>query len=71
MGVGSEFSFSIPVTIGHEQEVSPVTPDTLKKLPVLVVDDNSTNRRLMYDMLHNFGMDPFVVVLQKYYLKMV
>ena len=61
MGVGSEFSFSIPVTIGHEQEVSPVTPDTLKKLPVLVVDDNSTNRRLMYDMLHNFGMDPFVV----------
>lgn len=58
---GSRFFFDLPMSLGHEQETSPVTPEFLQGLPVLVVDDNPTNRRLMHDMLHIFGMEPMVV----------
>ncbi len=33
----------------------------LRALPVLVVDDNATNRRILQDMLRNWGMSPTVV----------
>jgi CheY-like chemotaxis protein len=39
----------------------PATPKALLHLPVLVVDDNAANRRLMHEILHGFGMEPFVV----------
>jgi PAS domain S-box-containing protein len=58
---GSRFFFNLPMALGHEQETSPVTPEFLQGLAVLVVDDNPTNRRLMHDMLHIFGMEPVVV----------
>ena len=58
---GSRFFFKLPMALGCERETSPVTPDFLQGLPVLVVDDNPTNRRLMHDMLHIFGMEPMVV----------
>ncbi|MDO9180036.1 MAG: response regulator [Agitococcus sp.] len=59
---GSLFFFTVPMRLGQEQhEIAPVTPEALQGLPVLVVDDDATNRRLMHDMLHIFGMAPFVV----------
>ena len=58
---GSTFSFSIPLALGHEQQITLAAPETIHHLPVLVVDDNATNRRLMHDMLYNFGMEPVVV----------
>jgi signal transduction histidine kinase/DNA-binding response OmpR family regulator len=58
---GSCFSFSIPMELGKEQELTPATPDAISQLAVLVVDDHPTNRRLMHDMLYGFGMKPFVV----------
>ncbi|WP_313382868.1 response regulator [Pantoea sp.] len=56
-GSGSVFSFTLPAP---HQPVS----DTLKtsprfaSVPVLVVDDNATNRHIMSDMLRNMGLLP-------------
>jgi PAS domain S-box-containing protein len=60
-GHGSRFYFSIPLPLGEVSTVVPAAISALEKMPVLVVDDNPTNRRLMYDMLHAFGMHPIVV----------
>lgn len=60
-GAGSRFYFSIPVLPGRQTENVQAAPDALLHMPVLVVDDNPTNRRLMHDMLHGFGMEPIVV----------
>jgi PAS domain S-box-containing protein len=60
-GHGSRFFFTVPMPLGRVQAVIPAAVGTLHKMTVLVVDDNPTNRRLMYDMLHAFGMNPVVV----------
>ncbi|HEU5116880.1 MAG TPA: response regulator, partial [Isosphaeraceae bacterium] len=39
----------------------PVEPAFVHGLPVLVVDDNATNRRILQDMLRSWGMKPSVV----------
>lgn len=61
VGVGSIFSFSLPMPRGKKIEATPATPDCLRDMPVLAVDDNVTNRRLLHEMLHGFGMKPLVV----------
>src|SRR5262249_23819604 len=38
-----------------------VEPDVLQDLPVLVVDDNATNRRILYEVLTNWQMTPTLV----------
>ncbi len=35
--------------------------DSLRKLKVLVVDDNATNRRILGELLHKWGMEPTAV----------
>ncbi|MCO6043702.1 response regulator [Aeoliella sp. ICT_H6.2] len=61
-GQGSEFHFTV------EFERAQLTPEvpashlaTLHQLPVLVVDDNRTNRIICEEMLNNWGMSPLVV----------
>jgi signal transduction histidine kinase/CheY-like chemotaxis protein/HPt (histidine-containing phosphotransfer) domain-containing protein len=44
-----------------EQESMPAEVDTLHNLPVLVVDDNLTNRVICQEMLANWGMKPTAV----------
>lgn len=61
VNVGSQFHFTAQFPI-VEQETRPATlaPTLVNDLRVLVVDDNATNRRILEDMLRNWGMRPTV-----------
>ena len=56
-GEGSVFHFSIKVTVADSPECD-VTPEELVGVPVLVVDDNKTNRVIFQEMLFGWGMKP-------------
>lgn len=59
-GNGSTFSFVIPLSIAAQASFDPVPgPEPqLKDLPVLVIDDNATNRRILEELLRGWGMIP-------------
>jgi two-component system sensor histidine kinase/response regulator len=59
VGQGSVFHFSVPFPLA--KTVTPPQPTdsiTLAGIPVLVVDDNATNRRILDDMLSRWRMKP-------------
>ena len=60
LGKGSNFQFEIPLTIDREQSAAQPTPFPvdIQGVRVLIVDDNATNRRILKDMLTNWGMNP-------------
>jgi PAS domain S-box-containing protein len=60
-GKGSTFHFT--AHFGHSQQprAAPREPANLHNLPVLVVDDNATNRRILSEMLLSWRMRPLVV----------
>ncbi len=60
LGAGSTFHFTgrfrlqeVPVKLPQ-----PVNAEMLRKVPVLVVDDNSTNRRIFFELLDGWEMKP-------------
>jgi PAS domain S-box-containing protein len=56
VGKGSSFHFELPFQRARASvERSVVPPADLKGLMVLVVDDNATNRRVLGEMLRNWG----------------
>lgn len=56
-GQGSTFSFIAEFGVAANQaKPQPALLHHVRNLPVLVVDDNSTNRRIMQEMLRNWGM---------------
>jgi signal transduction histidine kinase/CheY-like chemotaxis protein len=57
LGVGSTFHFTSRFGIEASSAPSP-TQTTLTGLPVLVVDDNATNRRILEEVLTNWRMRP-------------
>ena len=61
-GKGSTFHFDTWFRVGQKpaQVLSPAEPEKLRGLSVLVVDDNSTNRRILAEMLSHWGMKPVV-----------
>jgi CheY-like chemotaxis protein len=63
VGQGSVFHFTARFAV--QSLAAAVSPDLEKvnvhDLPVLVVDDNATNRRILHDMLIHWGMRPTVV----------
>jgi len=63
LGQGSTFHFT--ARLGIQSVVSapaaPLQPVQLRDLPVLVVDDNSTNRRVLVEILTRWGMKPTAV----------
>jgi signal transduction histidine kinase/DNA-binding response OmpR family regulator/HAMP domain-containing protein len=63
VGRGSAFHFTMRVGVQKEQPArkSPETLANLEGLPVLVVDDNATNRRIMEQMLRKWSMRPTLV----------
>ncbi len=63
LGQGSTFHFTL--CLGTQSAPSarpgPVQPEELRNLPVLIVDDNFTNRRVLQGMLNRWGMRPTAV----------
>jgi two-component system sensor histidine kinase/response regulator len=63
VGEGSTFYFDVRLGLRKktEEKLSPAEQKELKNLPVLVVDDNATNRRILKEMLINWSMKPKTV----------
>jgi CheY-like chemotaxis protein len=62
VGVGSTFSFIAGFGLPHEATESPSPAlESLHDLPVLVVDDNATNRLILNEILASWGMKPTAV----------
>ncbi len=56
---GSIFHFTLLLELGNEERESRrAALETLHSLPVLVVDDNDTNRKILRQILHNWEMAP-------------
>ncbi|MCC7545895.1 MAG: response regulator, partial [Aquabacterium sp.] len=56
-GVGSEFVFRIPITVGVTQaDMAMLEEPEMPSFNVLVVDDNETNRTVLENMLSAWGM---------------
>jgi signal transduction histidine kinase/DNA-binding response OmpR family regulator/HPt (histidine-containing phosphotransfer) domain-containing protein len=62
-GRGSTFHFTARFGLGHGAAAGPgrAAPTRLRDLPVLVVDDNATNRRILDEVLRGWGMRPTLV----------
>jgi PAS domain S-box-containing protein len=63
VGRGSTFHVTarFGLATGRAEAGAPGRPIDLKSLPVLVVDDNATNRRILKEMLRNWRMKPLAV----------
>jgi PAS domain S-box-containing protein len=63
-GHGSQFHFTARLGVSDRKEIkagSSPTPETLRGVSVLVVDDNRTNRRILKAMLERWAMRPVCV----------
>jgi two-component system sensor histidine kinase/response regulator len=62
-GKGSSFHFVVRLglQLGRLKWEIPQTKKKLQNLPVLVVDDNATNRRILEETLSYWGMNPVAV----------
>ena len=60
-GDGSTFHFTSVFAEAGDGGAPPASPASLHGLPVLAVDDNATNRRIIDEMLNNWNMRPTVV----------
>src|SRR6202034_4278681 len=60
VGRGSTFHFTARFKLQNASAQKPATisPVKLQDLPVLVVDDNATNRRILEEMISNWRMRP-------------
>lgn len=61
-GQGSVFHFTVrlPIARNHPEQPNSGSQIELIGLPVLVVDDNATNRRVLQGMLRNWHMKPLL-----------
>jgi two-component system, sensor histidine kinase and response regulator len=59
-GKGSTFHFTsrFQVVAQHHAHSEPAAAMSWQNMPVLVVDDNETNRRILLEMLQHWGMKP-------------
>ena len=63
LGKGSTFHFLISLSVQQGPALRPshLEPSKLRDLPALIVDDNFTNRRVLYGILTRWGMKPTAV----------
>ena len=62
VGQGSTFHFTARFGVRTDDRAQPVPVwNSLHDLPVLVVDDNATNRRILEEQLRSWGMRPTTV----------
>jgi two-component system, sensor histidine kinase and response regulator len=63
VGQGSTFHFTLQLAVPRPTSTTllPAEQVNMHDLPVLVVDDNATNRRILQDMLMHWGMRPTTV----------
>jgi two-component system sensor histidine kinase/response regulator len=63
VGRGSRFEVAVRLPVRPDDEAPLALPDggCLKDLPILVVDDNDTNRRILAEILESWGARPTVV----------
>jgi signal transduction histidine kinase len=63
VGQGTTFHFTVEFRLQKCSKVAalPLQPANLYDLPVLVVDDNATNRRILEEILSNWRLRPTVV----------
>lgn len=54
---GSQFSFVLRLGLSGEPSAGQRVPASVSGLTILVVDDNATNRRILKQMLGNWGVD--------------
>ena len=59
-GRGSIFHLTVPLQIAAELPARRPAPDELAGLPVLIVDDNRTNRTILAETLSSWGLDVHV-----------
>jgi two-component system sensor histidine kinase/response regulator len=58
---GSRFSFTTPVAVAQTRPVTaPAEASGLRGVPVLIVDDNATNRQVLSSWVSNWGMWPLL-----------
>jgi PAS domain S-box-containing protein len=60
-GRGSKFTFTCEFGLDSGDHSEPSTLASLQDLPVLVVDDNATNRRIMHEVLSSWRLRPMIV----------
>jgi len=62
-GEGSTFFLTLPFTTQdrRSESLSSISPEALRNLPVLIVDDNSTNCLVLRGILSHLGMSPTAV----------
>jgi PAS domain S-box-containing protein len=56
-GVGSTFSFTAQLALADAPRPA-IGPVDLRGLPVLIIDDNATNRRILVELTRQWGMQP-------------
>jgi len=60
---GSRFHFTVRLGLQRtaSRRATPAEPEEIRDLPVLIVDDNATNRRILKEILTNWQMRPMDV----------
>jgi two-component system sensor histidine kinase/response regulator len=64
LGEGSTFHFTASFGSGAGSQPAPQVefdPERLRNVPILIVDDNATNRRILLEMLASWGLRPTAV----------
>ena len=55
-GEGSTFWFALSMPLGPSLQASSLSPESLKGLRVLIVDDSALNRRILHEQISSWGM---------------